>query len=264
MIVYLGTIGGTALSLTLLATVVTFALQWRHAPFREDALTYATAKRAEMRRRKRSKHAPWEGRTRRALRRVRNDCWEMPSLNGLQLTALTMHLVTLVCGLLCLASGDPDSAVAIAAGWVSLAAIGIFTGMVIRYVRPRCGTRHDKHLQMAEQATGIGSKSPLRSRSRRVQPMDATSTTPPMPPPTAKVPPPVPAATTALQVQQVQAGQLSSATEHEGLWQEKTQCKQQGIEGGRGGRARGAIADPAAATPVATPSFKKRRRQRPV
>jgi hypothetical protein len=164
IVVFLGTAGSVALSLTLGGTVLTLFLQRRHAPFREDALTFAAARRAEIRRRKRAKNAPWESRLRRAWRRVKEN-WDMPSLNGLQLVALSTHLVTLACGLLCLISGDPDSGIALAAGYASLFVMLIFVGMVIHYIRPRCGSKHEHNVR--------GQTKSIRSRSsRRIRPAD--------------------------------------------------------------------------------------------
>lgn len=168
VVVFLGTQGAIALSLTLAGTLITLGLQKRHAPFREDALTFAAERRAEIRRRNRATHAPWESRSRRALRRMK-EYSEMPSLNGLQLAALTTHLITLVCGLLCLVSGNPDSGLAIAAGYASLAAIVFFVCLVVRYIRPRCGSNHERQVQ----SDFVGGGRSIRSRSRRIQPVQA-------------------------------------------------------------------------------------------
>lgn len=166
IVVFLGTLGGAALALTLLATAFTFVLQWCYAPFREDAMTFAAARRAQERQAKRSKFAA-EGRRQRLFRRVKDE-WMMPSLNGLQLVALLMHLVTLACGLACLSSGDPDSGLAIIAGWAALLVIVLFLYMVARYIRPRCKSKLNEPRD----------RKSVRSRSRRVQPVSDKAAAP--------------------------------------------------------------------------------------
>lgn len=198
-VVFLGSVGSAGLSLALCGTLITLLAQLRHSPFREDALTFAAARRADILRRQRAKHAPWESHIRRAWWSVKED-WKMPSLNGLQIIALTAHLVTLACGMLCLISNDPNSSIAIVAGYASLLAILVFVGTVVRYMQPRCGRAHDRNVQRQTR----GSKS-IRSRSsRRIQPFDGT-------PPPAKLRVLTTCATgvpSQLQTQQAQADEM--------------------------------------------------------
>jgi hypothetical protein len=63
--------------------------------------------------------------------------WARPTLNSLQLLALTTQLVTLLAGAGCLASGDSGSATAQGFGTLALAALAAFVWMVVRYLRAR-------------------------------------------------------------------------------------------------------------------------------
>ena len=83
---------------------------------------------------------------------------------GTPTCALLTQLTTLLCGLLCLASGDETSALAVVAGWVALLAMVAFVYMVFRYVRLRCAKE-------PRRPRSRGKQQRARSRaSRRVQP----------------------------------------------------------------------------------------------
>ena len=164
VVVFIGSVGPAALSLTLAITLGTLALHVRHVPFREDALSYDFARHQREQRLARARHAPWERRPRRCLRWLSHRYHEAPSLNGLATCALLTQLTTLLSGLLCLASGDETSALAAVAGWVALLAMLAFVYMVFRYVRLRCAKEPRR-----PQSTGKQHRSRSRA-SRRVQP----------------------------------------------------------------------------------------------